>query len=103
MTANYANDDQLDLLPQGSMAPGSLAGAERPASGTGVRHRTLLMPDGYRLPLVSWEPAGPVKATLIAVHAFGDFRLAFTSGVSANGVCFERELLEHYRLVFERT
>jgi cyclopropane-fatty-acyl-phospholipid synthase len=31
-----------------------------------------------------------------------DFRLAFTSGVSANGVCFERELLEHYRLVFER-
>jgi cyclopropane-fatty-acyl-phospholipid synthase len=32
-----------------------------------------------------------------------DFRLAFTSGVSANGVCFERELLDHYRLVFERT
>ncbi|MEA2361148.1 MAG: cyclopropane-fatty-acyl-phospholipid synthase [Thermoleophilaceae bacterium] len=31
-----------------------------------------------------------------------DFRLAFTSGVSANGVCFERELLDHYRLVFER-
>jgi cyclopropane-fatty-acyl-phospholipid synthase len=31
-----------------------------------------------------------------------DFRLAFTSGVSANSVCFERELLEHYRLVFER-
>jgi cyclopropane-fatty-acyl-phospholipid synthase len=31
-----------------------------------------------------------------------DFRLAFTSGVSSNGVCFERELLEHYRLVFEK-
>jgi hypothetical protein len=31
-----------------------------------------------------------------------DFRLAFTSGVSANQVCFERELLEHYRLVFEK-
>jgi cyclopropane-fatty-acyl-phospholipid synthase len=31
-----------------------------------------------------------------------DFRLAFTSGVSANTVCFERELLEHYRLVFEK-
>jgi hypothetical protein len=30
-----------------------------------------------------------------------DFRLAFTSGVSANKVCFERELLEHYRLVFQ--
>jgi len=31
-----------------------------------------------------------------------DFRLAFTSGVSANTVCFERELLEHYRLTFEK-
>jgi len=31
-----------------------------------------------------------------------DFRLAFTSGVSANKVCFERELLEHYRLVFQK-
>ncbi len=31
-----------------------------------------------------------------------DFRLAFTSGVSANKVCFERELLDHHRLVFER-
>jgi cyclopropane-fatty-acyl-phospholipid synthase len=30
-----------------------------------------------------------------------DFRLAFTSGVSANRVCFERELLDHHRLVFE--
>ena len=31
-----------------------------------------------------------------------DFRLAFTSGVSANKVCFERELLDHYRMVFEK-
>jgi cyclopropane-fatty-acyl-phospholipid synthase len=31
-----------------------------------------------------------------------DFRLAFTSGVSANTVCFERELLDHFRLVFEK-
>lgn len=31
-----------------------------------------------------------------------DFRLAFTSGVSPNGVCFERELLDHFRLVFEK-
>lgn len=30
-----------------------------------------------------------------------DFRLAFTSGVSANSVCFERELVDHHRLVFE--
>lgn len=31
-----------------------------------------------------------------------DFRLAFSSGVSANQVCFQRELLDHYRLVFEK-
>jgi len=31
-----------------------------------------------------------------------DFRHAFTSGVSANKVCFERELLDHWRLVFEK-
>jgi cyclopropane-fatty-acyl-phospholipid synthase len=31
-----------------------------------------------------------------------DFRLAFASGVSANSVCFERELLDHYRLVLEK-
>ena len=32
-----------------------------------------------------------------------EFRDAFTSGVSANKVCFERELLDHYRMVFEKT
>jgi cyclopropane-fatty-acyl-phospholipid synthase len=32
-----------------------------------------------------------------------DFRLAFTSGVSANQICFQRELLDHHRLVFEKT
>ncbi len=31
-----------------------------------------------------------------------DFRLAFASGVSSNTVCFERELMDHYRLVFEK-
>ena len=31
-----------------------------------------------------------------------DFRLAFTSGVSANQVCFQRELLDHYRIVLEK-
>jgi len=31
-----------------------------------------------------------------------DFRFAFTSGVSANQVCFERELVDHFRLVFEK-
>lgn len=31
-----------------------------------------------------------------------DFRFAYTSGVSSNSVCFERELLDHYRLVLEK-
>lgn len=31
------------------------------------------------------------------------FRYAFTSGVSANQLCFERQLLDHYRMVFEKT
>ena len=31
-----------------------------------------------------------------------DFRFAYTSGVSSNKVCFERELMDHYRLVFEK-
>jgi cyclopropane-fatty-acyl-phospholipid synthase len=31
-----------------------------------------------------------------------EFRIAFTSGVSANSVCFERQLLDHHRMVFER-
>jgi cyclopropane-fatty-acyl-phospholipid synthase len=31
-----------------------------------------------------------------------EFRLAVTSGVSVNKLCFERELLDHWRLVFEK-
>jgi cyclopropane-fatty-acyl-phospholipid synthase len=45
-----------------------------------------------------------MKARLVPRYLTSrDFRLAFTSGVSANSVCFERELLEHYRLVFEKS
>ncbi len=31
-----------------------------------------------------------------------EFRLAFTSGVSPNTITFERELLDHFRMVFEK-
>jgi cyclopropane-fatty-acyl-phospholipid synthase len=31
-----------------------------------------------------------------------NFRFAFTSGDSSNSACFERELMDHYRLVFEK-
>jgi cyclopropane-fatty-acyl-phospholipid synthase len=44
-----------------------------------------------------------LKARLVPRYlASRDFRLAFASGVSANSACFERELLDHYRLVFEK-
>ena len=52
--------------------------------------------------------APSVKKSLVKLQLLprwltsADFRLAFTSGVSPNSVCFERELLEHYRLVFEK-
>lgn len=51
--------------------------------------------------------ARSVRKTLLKLRLLprwltsADFRMAFTSGVSANKVCFERELLDHYRLVFE--
>jgi cyclopropane-fatty-acyl-phospholipid synthase len=45
-----------------------------------------------------------MKARLVPRYLTSrDFRLAFTSGVSANSVCFERELLDHHRLVFEKS
>ncbi len=44
-----------------------------------------------------------MKARLVPKYLTSrDFRLAFTSGVSANSVCFERELLDHFRMVFEK-
>jgi cyclopropane-fatty-acyl-phospholipid synthase len=44
-----------------------------------------------------------MKARLVPRYLTSrEFRLAFTSGVSANSVCFERELLDHFRLVFQR-
>jgi cyclopropane-fatty-acyl-phospholipid synthase len=44
-----------------------------------------------------------LKAQLVPKYLTSkDFRLAFTSGVSSNSVCFERELLDHFRLVFEK-
>jgi cyclopropane-fatty-acyl-phospholipid synthase len=43
------------------------------------------------------------KARLVPRYlTSSDFRLAFASGVSANSVCFERELLDHFRLVFQK-
>ena len=44
-----------------------------------------------------------LKARLVPRWLLSEnFRLAFTSGVSANKVCFERELLDHFRFVLEK-
>ncbi len=44
-----------------------------------------------------------LKARLVPRYlTSSNFRLAFTSGVSANSICFERELLDHFRLTFEK-
>ena len=48
-----------------------------------VRERVLVMADGVRLPLITWEPAHTPQATVIGLHAFGDFRLAFAEAGSA--------------------
>lgn len=37
----------------------------------------MIMADGYRLPLVSWQPEGEVCRVLLAVHGFNDFHMAF--------------------------
>ncbi|XXF81293.1 class I SAM-dependent methyltransferase [Myxococcaceae bacterium GXIMD 01537] len=49
-------------------------------------------------------PKFAVKLTLLPQFLFNkNFRNAFASGISANQVCFQRELLDHYRIVFEAT
>jgi cyclopropane-fatty-acyl-phospholipid synthase len=53
----------------------------------------------------SWTPRLALLKLRLARRWLTDpnFRFAFTSGVSSNSVCFERELMDHYRLVFEKT
>jgi cyclopropane-fatty-acyl-phospholipid synthase len=58
---------------------------------------------GLRTGARSWRKV-LLKAQLIPRWLTdADFRLAFTSGVSANKVCFERELMDHHRMVFEKS
>jgi cyclopropane-fatty-acyl-phospholipid synthase len=52
----------------------------------------------------AWNP----RMTMLKVQLIpkwltsSDFRFAFTSGASSNLVCFERQLMDHYRLVLEK-
>jgi cyclopropane-fatty-acyl-phospholipid synthase len=51
---------------------------------------------------LSWRKA-LLYVTLIPWYVGStDFRHAFVSGISANTIAFERELLDHFRFVFER-
>lgn len=37
-----------------------------------VPHEALMMPDGMPLALRSWQPAGPARFVVLALHGFGD-------------------------------
>lgn len=51
---------------------------------------------------LSWRKALLYATLLPRYVASADFRRAFASGVSANAIAFERELLDHFRMIFER-
>jgi cyclopropane-fatty-acyl-phospholipid synthase len=96
--------------------PGSIlpSGPEQIERAAGPHFRLVSSSSGrldYIETIRQWRArfaAPSFRKTLLKVRLLprwltsSDFRLAFTSGVSANSVCFERELLDHYRLVFEK-
>jgi cyclopropane-fatty-acyl-phospholipid synthase len=119
--------DHIDIdAPRGSDAwylalmerqfPGSFLpyGQEQIIHSAGSQFRLVSSTSGrldYIETIRQWRKrlaAPSVRKTLLKLQLLprwltsADFRLAFTSGVSANSVCFERELLDHYRLVFEK-
>ena len=64
------------LLGAGACAPVVIpAGPATEIPRLGEDH--LRVRDGAELPLTAWRPAGPARASVIALHSFGDFRLAF--------------------------
>jgi cyclopropane-fatty-acyl-phospholipid synthase len=110
------HSDEWYLALMARQFPGSLLpyGVDQIAR-TADPHFRLLSSESGRLDYIEtirqWRArfaAPSVRKTLLKLQLLprwltsADFRLAFTSGVSANSVCFERELLDHHRLVFER-
>ncbi len=108
--------DEWYLALMGRQFPGSwLPFGEEQVIRTAEPHFRLVSSTSGRLDYIEtirqWRQrfaAPSLKKTLLKLQLLprwltsADFRLAFTSGVSANTVCFERELLDHYRLVFEK-
>jgi cyclopropane-fatty-acyl-phospholipid synthase len=110
------HSDAWYLALMGRQFPGSLLpfGEQQIASAAAPHFRLASSTSGrldYIETIRQWRArfaAPSVRKTLLKLRLLPrwlsseDFRLAFTSGVSANSVCFERELLDHHRLVFER-
>jgi cyclopropane-fatty-acyl-phospholipid synthase len=110
------HSDAWYLALMGRQFPGSLLpfGEEQIVRAAGPHLRLVSSMSGrldYIETIRQWRTrfATPsVRKTLLKLRLLPrwltseDFRLAFTSGVSANSVCFERELLDHHRLVFEK-
>ena len=110
------DSDAWHLALMGYQFPGSfLPFGQEQLVRTADPHFRLLSSESGRLDyietILQWrkrfaEPS--LKKTLVKLQLVprwltsADFRLAFTPGVSPNRICFERELLDHYRLVFER-
>ncbi|MGH2951890.1 MAG: class I SAM-dependent methyltransferase, partial [Solirubrobacterales bacterium] len=111
------DSDAWYLALMGRQFPGSLLpfGAEQIVASAKPHFRLVSSTSGrldYIETIRQWRKrfAQPsLRKTLVKLRLVPrwltspEFRLAFTSGVSANSVCFERELLDHYRLVFERS
>jgi cyclopropane-fatty-acyl-phospholipid synthase len=111
------DSDAWHLALMGRMFPGSwLPFGQDQVVRTAAPHFRLVSSISGRLDYIEtirqWrkrfaEPS--LRKTLVKLRLLPrwltsrDFRLAFTPGVSPNRVCFERELLDHYRLVFEKT
>ena len=108
--------DAWHLALMGRQFPGSfLPYGEEQIVRSAAPHFQLVSSTSGRLDYIEtirqWRlrfAARTAKKTLLKLRLLprwltsADFRLAFTSGVSANSACFERELLDHYRLVFEK-
>jgi cyclopropane-fatty-acyl-phospholipid synthase len=111
------DSDAWYLALMGRQFPGSwLPLGQEQIVGSAAPHFRLVSSTSGRLDYIEtirqWRmrfAAPSLRKTLLKLRLLprwltsADFRLAFTSGVSANSVCFERELLDHYRLVFEKT
>jgi cyclopropane-fatty-acyl-phospholipid synthase len=110
------DSDAWYLALMGRQFPGSFLpyGQEQIIRCAGPHFRLVSSQSGrldYIETIRQWRrrfAARTVRKTLLKLRLVprwltsADFRRAFTSGVSANTVCFERELLEHYRMVFEK-